>query len=154
MVEGKTWKTTDRLPDDYWKWHCTTDSHQKTPRVLGWSFQRTPLESCYSCFSFLSNFSQEYILFSSSRSFFLIEFLKTVTLSCIFSKFLGMFFHNVGPLLEMLYLDLLNLSGSILQLDEEKFVGYLLVGFWNLFWNILVLFEIWFYAERQVYFKY
>ena len=65
-----------------------------------------------------------------------------------------MFFHNVGPLLEMLYLDLLNLSGSILQLDEEKFVGYLLVGFWNLFWNILVLFEIWFYAERQVYFKY
>ena len=36
-----------------------------------------------------------------------------------------MFFHNVGPLIEILYLDLLNLNGGILLLDVEKFVGYL-----------------------------
>ena len=46
---------------------------------------------------------------------FLIEFLKTVTLSCIFSElFVGMLFHNVGPLTEILYLDLLNLDGGML----------------------------------------
>ena len=45
---------------------------------------------------------------------FQIEFLKTVTLSCIFSEFVGMFFHNVGPLIEILYLDLLNLNGGML----------------------------------------
>ena len=33
--------------------------------------------------------------FWSSRSFFLKEFLKTVTLSCIFSDFVGFFSHNV-----------------------------------------------------------
>ena len=44
-----------------------------------------------------------------------------------------MLFHNMGPLIEILYLDLLNLNGVILELDVEKFVGYLRVGLQNLF---------------------
>ena len=48
-----------------------------------------------------------------------------VTLSCIFSEFVGMLSRNVGPLIEILYLDLLNLNGGTLYLDVEKFVGYL-----------------------------
>ena len=107
-MEDKNWKTTGRLPDDWQKWHPTTDSPQKRPRVLGGPFQRTPLRSSYSCFSFLSNLTLKYdISFSSYRSFFLIELLKTVTLSCIFSEFVEMFFHNLGSLIEILYLDLL-----------------------------------------------
>ena len=43
-----------------------------------------------------------------------MEFLKTVTLSSIFSEFVRMFFHNEGPLIEIMYLDLLNLNGGIL----------------------------------------
>ena len=46
-------------------------------------------------------------------------------LSCIFLEFSGIFLHNVAPLIEILYLELLNLNGGILQLDVEKFVGYL-----------------------------
>ena len=64
-------------------------------------------------------------MFQSPKSFFLKEFLETVTLSCIFLGFVGVFFHNMWPLIEILYLCLLNLSGGILQLDVEKFVGYL-----------------------------
>ena len=48
------------------------------------------------------------------QKLFLIDLLKTVTLACIFSEFIGKFFHNVGPLIEILYLDLLNLNGGIL----------------------------------------
>ena len=59
------------------------------------------------------------------QKLFLIELLKMVTLSCTFSEFVGMFFHNVGPLVEILYLVLPNLNGVILYLDVEKFVGYL-----------------------------
>ena len=44
---------------------------------------------------------------------FFINFLKTITLSCIFSEFVGIFFRHVGPLIEILYLDLLNLNGGI-----------------------------------------
>ena len=36
-----------------------------------------------------------------------------------------MLLHNVGPLIEIPYLELLNLNDGILQLDVEKFVGYL-----------------------------
>ena len=49
-----------------------------------------------------------------------IKTLRTFTLSCIFSEFVGMFFHNVWPLVKILYLDLLNLNGGILYM-----VGYL-----------------------------
>ena len=52
--------------------------------------------------------------FEVTETFFVIEFLQTVTLSCIFSEFLGMFPHNAGPLTEILYLGLLNLNGAIL----------------------------------------
>ena len=53
--------------------------------------------------------------FEVPESFFLIKSLKTVTLSCSVSEFVGMFFHNGGGLLiEILYLDLLNLNGGIL----------------------------------------
>ena len=44
---------------------------------------------------------------------FFINFLKTVTLSYIFSEFVGIFFHHVGPLIEILYLELFNLNGGI-----------------------------------------
>ena len=54
--------------------------------------------------------------FEVPEAFFLIEFVKTITLSCIFSEFVGMFLHNVGPLTEILYLDLLNLNGGIRNL--------------------------------------
>ena len=117
----------------------TTESSQKIPKISGKSFQGTPLGSWYSCFSFLSNLTEkQYISFSSSRSFFLIEFLKTVTLSCFFSECVGMLFDNVWPLIEIqtLYLDLLDLNSGILQSDVEKFVGYLRVGLRNLFRNI------------------
>ena len=43
-----------------------------------------------------------------------MEFIKMVTLFCIFSEFVGMFFHNVGPLTEILRLDLINLNGGIM----------------------------------------
>ena len=36
-----------------------------------------------------------------------VESLKTVTLSCIFSEFVGMFFHNVGSMIEIFYLNCL-----------------------------------------------
>ena len=50
-----------------------------------------------------------------------------------------MLLHNVGPLIEIPYLELLNLNDGILQLDVEKFVGYLWAGLRNLFWNIFDL---------------
>ena len=66
-----------------------------------------------------------------------------VTLSFIFSEFVGTFFHNVVPLTEILYLDLLNSNGGILlKLDVEKFVGYLGVGLQNLFQKIFGAVEI------------
>ena len=34
-----------------------------------------------------------------------------------------MFYDNVGPLIEILYSDLLDLNGGIPKLDREKFVG-------------------------------
>ena len=56
---------------------------------------------------------------------FLIE-LRAVTLSCIFSEFVGTFFHNLVPLTEILYLDIFNPNGGILlKVDMKKFVGYL-----------------------------
>ena len=50
-----------------------------------------------------------------------------------------MLLHNVGPLIEIPYLELLNLNDGILQLYVEKFVGYLWAGLRNLFWNIFDL---------------
>ena len=50
-----------------------------------------------------------------------------------------MLLHNVGRLIEIPYLDLLNLNDGILQLDVEKFVGYLWAGLRNLLWNIFDL---------------
>ena len=46
-----------------------------------------------------------------------------VALSCYFSEFVGMFFDNMGPLIEILYSDLLDLNGGISKLDRDKFVG-------------------------------
>ena len=54
-VESKVWKTTDRFTGYYQKWHSDTDSPQKTARVSERLFQKTPLGSCYSRSSFLSN---------------------------------------------------------------------------------------------------
>ena len=54
-VESKVWKTTDRFTGYYQKWHSDTDSPQKTTRVSERLFQKTPLGSCYSRSSFLSN---------------------------------------------------------------------------------------------------
>ena len=50
-----------------------------------------------------------------------------------------MLLHNVGRLIEIPYLDWLNLNDGILQLDVEKFVGYLWAGLRNLFLNIFDL---------------
>ena len=69
-------------------------------------------------------------------TFFLTEFLKTVTLSCIFSEFLGMFVHNLGSLIKILYLELFNLNDGILKLDVEKLIWCLRVSLRNLFLNI------------------
>ena len=47
-----------------------------------------------------------------------------------------MLFHNMGLLIEILCLDLLNLKGSTLQSEALKSVGHLWLGFWtNLLWN-------------------
>ena len=46
-----------------------------------------------------------------------------------------MFSQKAAPkrlLIETLCFHLLNLKGSILQLDAAKFVGHLWLGFWNL----------------------
>ena len=40
-------------------------------------------------------------------------------------KFVGWFFHNEGPLIQILSLHVLNLNGGIQKLDAEKFIGYL-----------------------------
>ena len=64
--------------------------------------------------------------------------MKTATLSCIFSKFVGMFLHNMGSRIEILYLVLLNVNGGRQKLNVEKFVGYLRTCLEML----LVLFEI------------
>ena len=87
-VEGKNWKITGRLPGNLQKWLAIRDSPQKTTRVLRRNFQRTPLGSCYSCFSLFSNLTWKYdISFSGSTRFFQIEFLQTVKFSYIFSEF-------------------------------------------------------------------
>ena len=52
------------------------------------------------------------------QSFFLIEFLKTVILSCIFSEFVGVIFYSVGPPIEILYLDLLNINRGIKRIGN------------------------------------
>ena len=52
------------------------------------------------------------------QSFFLIEFLKTVILSCIFLEFVGVIFYSVGPLTEILYLDLLNINRGIKRIGN------------------------------------
>ena len=51
--------------------------------------------------------------------------LKTATLSCIFSKFVGMLLHNMGSRIEILYLVLLNVNGGRQGVSVEKFIGYL-----------------------------
>ena len=45
----------------------------------------------------------------------------------------------MGPLIEILYLCLLNLNGGILQLDVEKFVEYL----WSFLFVSLFVFDFW-----------
>ena len=60
--------------------------------------------------------------FDSEISYFIFKFqklfshrmLKTVTLSCISSEFVEMFFRNVGSLIEIVYLDLL--KGTLMQI--------------------------------------
>lgn len=67
---------------------------------------------CYSRFSVKSNFTKKYVLlFSSSRGFFFIEYLKSVTFSCFFIFFYFIFFiicrnnllqySNIGHLIEI-----------------------------------------------------
>ena len=82
------------------------------------------------------------ISFSSIGSFFLIEFLKTTALSCIFSEFAGMLFQNVGLLIEILYIELLNLNDGILSLTVEKFLDTYELVYRTCVEISLVLFEI------------
>ena len=82
------------------------------------------------------------ISFSSIGSFFLIEFLKTTALSCIFSEFVGMLFQNVGLLIEILYIELLNLNDGILSLTVEKFLDTYELVYGTCVEISLVLFEI------------
>ena len=60
-----------------------------------------------------------------------MECLKTVTLSCIFSEFVGMLLHNVGHLVEILYLDLLiwtsSKSGHVLKRKQEETIIFIKV---------------------------
>ena len=86
---------------------------QKPPKVSGPSPQRAPIGS-YSFFNVSSNLALKYVLFLSSRNFFFREFLKSVTLSWVFPEILEILFHNVELLIEILYLDLTNLNGSML----------------------------------------
>ena len=53
------------------------------------------------------NLEIQYFIFKLLKLLSNRNFSKKVTLSCIFSEFMGMFFQNVGVLIEILYLDLI-----------------------------------------------
>ena len=65
----------------------------------------------------LFDLEMRYFIFNF-QSFFLIEFLKTVILFCIFSEFVRVFFYSVGPLIGILYLDLLNINRGIKRIGN------------------------------------
>ena len=65
----------------------------------------------------LFDLEMRYFIFNF-QSFFLIEFLKTVILFSIFSEFVGVFFYSVGPLIGILYLDLLNINRGIKRIGN------------------------------------
>ena len=65
----------------------------------------------------LFDLEMRYFIFNF-QSFFLIEFLKTVILFCIFSEFVGVFFYSVGPLIGILHLDLLNINRGIKRIGN------------------------------------
>ena len=101
---AKIWKKTDTPPQTLLRKHYRSIRTTFSKNTFG---ELLPV--------FFKQFNLKYdASFWSSKSFFVIEFLKTVALSCIFSESVGMFIHKVESLIEILYLDLLSLNGGIL----------------------------------------
>lgn len=97
------------------------------------------MKSCYSYFSVLSNSLLNTLeirfLICNFPKLFLHRNFKIGYTFLHLSRICRNALPQYGSVTEIQWLDLLIENGEILSLDVEKFVGYLWVGLWNLFWK-------------------
>lgn len=92
-VDGKIWRTSGYLPGLLEKWHFTTDSPQKAPKVSGWLSKGTLLRELLLEFQRFKQFALEirYFIFKFQKLFHHRVFKNVYT----FLHFLGVFRNGV-----------------------------------------------------------